>query len=183
LDRVHSEMIRTFRNDFRIWRWCRQNDLITDQDQERWFKRIHEDPSLRMYAIQGSRSVIGVCGLTSIDPVCRRAEFSLYIAPELQGYGYGRKAILTLIDHGFSNLGLNLIYGESFEGNHAQDLFRSIGFKHEGTRRSFYFKEGKFIDADLYSLLFSEWETSLVFKKQQIEQLPEKPCSHLGCAS
>jgi RimJ/RimL family protein N-acetyltransferase len=134
-------------------------------DQEGWFERQAKDPSVRMYRIEFGaeklRETVGVCGLTSLDFANRRAEFSLYIGPEHQQRGFGRRALATLLVHGFQNLGLNLIWGETFEGNHAAKMFESLGFKKEGTRRQFYWKDGRFIDAHLYSITRDEWMATL----------------------
>lgn len=102
-------------------------------------------------------SPVGVCGLTDIDLVSRRAEFSLYIAPELHGQKLGRHALNLLLATGFDDLGINVIWGESFDGNPAKHLFRKLGMTSEGIRRQFYFKEGRFIDAELFSITAAEW--------------------------
>lgn len=146
-----------WRNDPKIWKWCRQNDVISTQAQEAWFERQAKDPSIKMYMIEAEGKSVGVAGLTSIDLWNRRAEFSLYIAPGFQGLGYGSKALQTLFDHGFRNLGLNCIWGETFEGNPAARIFEKLGVMKEGTRRAFYFRDGKHIDAHLYSVLAKEW--------------------------
>lgn len=104
---------------------------------------------------------IGVCGLTSIDMEARKAEFSLYIGPEHQGKGYGSEALKLLLYHGFLNLGLNQIWGETFDKNPAAKMFEELGFKKDGTRRQFYMKSGKLIDCHLYSILRDEWVRSL----------------------
>lgn len=158
LDYADKEIIRGWRNDPAIWKWCRQNDVISDMDQDRWIEAQSLSQTTKMYMIHAEGWLkVGVCGLTSIDPINRRAEFSLYIAPTQQGIGFGRKALATLLDHGFKNLGLHSIWGESFAGNPAIRMFGSLGFKNEGARRDFYFRDGKFIDAYLCSILASEW--------------------------
>lgn len=161
VDRTHLGLLRAWRNDPRIFRWCRQNDVISDLHQEEWFTRQAHDPSIRMYLIHaphhGNMKAVGVCGLTSLDPWNRRAEFSLYIAPDSQGLGHGKAALAALFTHGFRTLGLNCIWGESFDGNPACRMFEALGMKLEGTRRQFYFRDGKLIDAHLYSILAHEW--------------------------
>ncbi len=102
---------------------------------------------------------IGVCGLTSIDPINRRAEFSLYIDPEFQGNDLGKMSLSVLLTHGFRNLGLHLIWGEVFDGNPALQMFESLGFKKEGVRRDFYFRDGKYINAYLISMRNDEWKS------------------------
>lgn len=153
-----------WRNDRRVWKWCRQNDILQWDNHVAWFHSTISDPSIRMYAItsrdEPSR-VVGVCGLTSIDTLNRRAEFSLYIDPELHGEGYGHRALKTLIAHGFLNLGLNVVWGETYDGNPAAEMFGRVGLKKEGTRRQFYFRDGRFIDAHLYSITRDEWAATL----------------------
>jgi len=159
--RADLEQMRTWRNDHKVWRYCRQSDLISDVEQEAWFKRQSEDPTIKMYVlmrrVDGSRRAVGVCGLTSIDMLCRRAELSMYIGPEHHRKGYGREAFKLLFTHGFLNLGLNSIWIETIGKNPADDLFGELGFKAEGIRRAFYFKDGRHQDAHLYSILRDEW--------------------------
>ena len=157
IDSTDLPKLRTWRNDPRIWKWCRQHDLISDVDQDRWFMAQSKDPTVRMYAIYAKKKLVGVCGFTSIDMTNRRAEFSLYIGPEFQKKGYARAALKTLCKHGFRSLNLNSIWGETFDGNPACALFEELGFKKEGSRREFYFRDGHYIDAHLYSLLAREW--------------------------
>lgn len=158
VDRSHLPILRSWRNDPRIWDWCRQSDLISDWDQEKWFERQSQDPTIKMYTVHDSNgSVCGVAGLTDIHPINRRAEFSLYIAPAFQRKGLGEKALKTLFSHGFYTLNLNLIWGECMDGNPACQLFEKIGMLKEGTQREFYFKKGKWLDAHRYSIRAIDW--------------------------
>ena len=161
ISRADLPKMLEWRNDYRIWQWCRQNDLINELSHEAWFERQARDPATRMYKLMlktsGATSMIGVCGLTSIDWQNRRAEFSLYIAPSVLKIGAGKMALKLLLNHGFDNLGLNLIWGETFDGNPAARMFETLGFLKEGTRRQFYWRDGKYIDAHLYSMTQGEW--------------------------
>jgi RimJ/RimL family protein N-acetyltransferase len=148
--------ILEWRNDYAIWKWCRQNDLITEENHLRWFQSLKDRTDVKMYAVM-HYEVVGICGLTDIDRVNQRAEFSLYIGPDFQGKGLGTRALKCLLHHGFMNQNLNVIWGETFEGNPAYDMFLKIGMRHEGTRRQFYFKEGKHIDAHLVSMTSHEF--------------------------
>lgn len=103
--------------------------------------------------------IVGVCGFTSIDYINRRAEFSLYIAPAYQGNDLGRGALRCLLKHGFKNLGFHLVWGEVFEENPALQMFEELGFRRDGVRRDFYFRNGKFIDAHIISMKASEWKS------------------------
>lgn len=155
------DVIWKWRNDRRIWAWCRQNTLISDMQQQRWIEAQDLDPTIKMFAIRpGGGGLVGVCGLTDIDHINQRAEFSLYIGPEYQRKGYAKRALSELLSHGFFDLNLNVIWGETFDQNPAIRLFESLGMVKDGTRRDHYFKGGKFIDCHLYSLRRSEWNPS-----------------------
>ena len=160
--------LKNHRNNIAIRRWCRQYGLITDYDQEKWYEKIHEDQTIAMYLPSiTSDSInycaVGVCGLTSIDRVNQNAEFSLYIFPKFQGNGYAKSSLKTLLHHGFYDHNLNRIWGETYDGNPALALFHKLGMVTEGTLRQAYFREGKFIDCHVISMLrdnFPEiWES------------------------
>jgi RimJ/RimL family protein N-acetyltransferase len=160
-------MIREWRNNYDIWKWCRQNDLISQDSHGQWVMDLKDRKDVAMYAIRSADLVVGICGLTDIDRLNQRAEFSLYIEPDQQRKGYATAGLRTLFSHGFLNHNLNVIWGETFFHNPAYELFLSLGMKHEGTRRQFYFKRGLFIDAHLVSMTRAEfmeapWKTTQV---------------------
>lgn len=156
------EILREYRNDWEIRKWCRQLGLLSMSDQHDWYNFIMSDNQVEMFAIRDeSLSLgpipLGVCGLTSISGLNRRAEFSLYIARKFQGNGYAKKALKMLFEYGFNEMNLHLIYGESFDGNPAIAMFEKMGMVKEGTRRDFYYKAGRFLDAHIYSIKKDEF--------------------------
>ncbi len=156
-----SDLYRFWRNDPMIWRWTRQNDLISRESHGRWFESQGADPTIKMYSLNlrddQLEPVIGVCGLTSINLNNRNAEFSLYLDPRYHKKGLATPSLKTLFYHGFMNMGLKSIWGETLENNHAQVVFRRMGMKEDGIRRQFYWKDGQFWDAIMFSVLDSEF--------------------------
>ena len=152
--------LHSWRNNGNIYNWCRQRDLIDIQDHEEWFLSLKNNKSIKMYLIKETNHSIpvGVCGLTSIDLYNQHAEFSLYIAPDSHGFGLGQQALKLLLHHGFNTYPLNIIYGETFETNKAFKLFMEMGFRHEGTRRDFYYKNGRYLGAHLVSIRRDEFD-------------------------
>lgn len=166
LDFTYSDTLFRWRNDYRIRRYTRQNDLLTWAEHDEWIKRVGNSPVDKMYLVRrkSSQTVVGVAGLTGLDLINRRAEFSLYIGPEFHKNGYGKDALKTLVSHGFNTFGLESIWGESFAFNKAQDMFKAIGFCCDGIRRKFYFREGTPVDSILYSILRTDWQDSRHFE-------------------
>lgn len=162
LDEKIGLELNKIRNDWDTRKWCRQVGLIDDFQQRTWLENQSKRDDIQMFGIlsdslAGGYNYIGVCGLTDIDYVHSRAEFSLYIFPEFRLNGYAKKALLELLRYGFNELGLQQIWGETFKGNPAYNLFKDIGMKDDGVRRHFYFKDGTFLDANLISILCGEW--------------------------
>jgi len=159
--RADLPQLLEWRNDYRIWAWTRQNDLLNEVEHAEWFERQAKDPTIRMYKLVlkagGATNMVGVCGLTSIDYRNSRAEFSLFVAPFWHRKGIGRNGLQTLFTHGFTNLGLRTIWGETFDKNPAAKMFESLGMVKEGTRRGFYWKDGNYVDAHLYSVTREEF--------------------------
>ena len=147
------------RNMPEIYNWSRQEDLLNEVTHEEWFYKQARDPRVRMYEILSGEVFIGVCGLSDLDLLHRRAEFSLYINTKWQKKGLATPTLKTLFKHGFYSFGLNVIWGESFDGNPACQIFEKLGMKKDGARTDFYWKNGRFIDAHLYSMRASEWKS------------------------
>lgn len=167
------EQARDWRNDRAVNRWCRQDGLISVAAHQRWLSNIETDSSIRMFSVlresaaaatpehtigSSTFTPIGVCGFTSISERNRSAEFSLYIGPEYQGKGYGKAALRLLAGHGFNDLGFHRIWGEVFDGNPAMETFIKVGFRFEGTLRKTYWKDGRFLNSHMISMLAGELE-------------------------
>lgn len=152
---TEADLLPTFvaRNNPSVYKWCRQNAPMHWAKHQEWFKWQANDPHTSMFALERHGVVMGVCGLTSIDYVNSRAEFSHYTIPSHQGKGYAKEALDQLFYYGFCHLGLNRIWGEVFEGNPALTLFTDyLGMKIDGVREEFYYRDGRYIDATLVSI-------------------------------
>ena len=155
VSQVNLEVIRHFRNHPDLRKWFRQNTDLSEIENIRYWDRVWSGQEHKFFEVreEGELGLYGVAGLTYIDRQNSRAEFSLWIMPDEQGKGRGTAALKTLFDHGFDDLNLHLIYGETFDGNPALDLFvKKLHMRYDGMRQEFYFKNGRYIDAHIISL-------------------------------
>jgi RimJ/RimL family protein N-acetyltransferase len=90
----------------------------------------------------------------------RTAEFAIYIGDkDFRGKGYSKEATIQTLKFGFYKLGLNRIFLKVLEENEpAIHLYKSIGFVNEGLLRSSVYKNGKFKNECIFSLLSAEME-------------------------
>lgn len=90
----------------------------------------------------------------------RHAEPGLVIGRKSEwGKGYAREAMMLMVDYGFDQLNLNLIYLSVLAGHdRAHRIYVDLGFREEGRLRQRIFRDGRYQDLISLSLLRSEWQ-------------------------
>jgi RimJ/RimL family protein N-acetyltransferase len=141
---------------------------LSKANEERWFERqVAMSPiEGQIFAIEVKEGNdwmhIGNTGLHQIDMVTREAEFGIFIGEK--GYwnqGYGRQAAHLTVKYGFESLNLNRIFLHVVAENlRAVKAYAASGFVKEGQLRQALFKNGKYNDIIVMSVLHSEWEGS-----------------------
>lgn len=109
--------------------------------------------------VQEHWKLIGSLAFTNIDWRNRSSEFGIMIGEK--GYwnqGYGTEAVRLLLKHGFCTLNLNRIFLHVFENNpRAIRAYEKAGFVHEGRLRQAEFKDGRYIDTLVMSIVKDEY--------------------------
>jgi ribosomal-protein-alanine N-acetyltransferase len=98
--------------------------------------------------------LIGTCGLHRWHPDHYRAEIGYELARAYWGQGIMGASLNTILDFGFSALGLNRIAAEVWAENTCSARFlEKQGFQLEGLLRQAEFAEGAFQDILIYAIL------------------------------
>ena len=101
---------------------------------------------------------IGFVSLTSIDFLNQSAEFSIELIPAAQGKGHGLAATKAMLEHGFNDLNLHRIYLKVLEDNKsAIGCYLKAGFTVEGCLKDSIFKQGKFKNQVIMSILAEDF--------------------------
>lgn len=112
-----------------------------------WFIRRSSDKKL-----------IGTASLTNIQYSRKSIEWGYGIDPNLWGYGYILKIQEILKKYVFEELSFNRLHGITMLGNEKTiSSILSCGMTNEGIVRDYYFKDGKYIDGWMYSMLKKEY--------------------------
>lgn len=154
--------------------WLRTDKIGTAEDQVNFYWNQPE-ASQYWHIENDQEKIVGICGLTSIIEK-ESAEFSLLIYPDMRSKGYGETALKDLLDKGFNNMGLKLIYGETYmypkssphgldfvlNGEHfrinpAWTIFKKVGFNIDGILRKRKVKSGVCVDSLVFSMSKERW--------------------------
>lgn len=149
----------------------RQSKILTDKDQENWFKKIKKDKNQRLFCIYDDGKFIGYCGLVYIDLRHKKAEMSfLEDTQRAENKKTYRTDFLAVIDmlcgYGFKQLGLNKIFAETivFRKGHIK-ILEEFGFKKEALLKEQYFKKGKFYDSLIHSMFSKNFKKNYGLEK------------------
>ncbi|MDT8393614.1 MAG: GNAT family protein [Bacteroidales bacterium] len=115
-------------------------------------------PASICFRIEKEGEVIGQVCLKRIRWINHKAEISLFISRSMQGRGYGRQAIESIIEFGFKRLNLYRLEAEVIDGNKASlKLLKRSGFIEEGRLRKAKFVKGEYKDLLRFGLLKDEY--------------------------
>jgi RimJ/RimL family protein N-acetyltransferase len=137
---------------------------LTRMKEEDWIENLKNRNDTIVFGIllldeNSGEKLIGNCGLHEIDWKNRVAEVGIMIGEkELHGKGYGTEAMEIILEYGFETVNLNRIQLHVYDFNiRAIKSYNKIGFIEEGRMRQAQFKNGKYHDMILMSMLHEEW--------------------------
>jgi diamine N-acetyltransferase len=122
----------------------------------RWVEERHADSA--WFAIDVDETLVGICGLHSIDHYHQRAELGIRIGSSYWRKGFGQDAIRTLVDYGFQHLNLTKISLRALaDDDRAVGAYRKAGFVEEGRLRNHTWYDGERHDELVMAALREDW--------------------------
>ena len=162
ITRDDIKVINGWRNDLELISKLGTNfRYINEETDDNWFDNyMHNRKTNIRCAILYDEKMVGVVYLTNIDEINRCAEFHIMIGEkEVQGKGIGTYATKEMLNHAFNNLNLNRIGLTVLDDNViALKLYEKMGFKKEGVLRETLYKNGKYHDQLIMSILKKEFK-------------------------
>lgn len=134
---------------------------VSSYEQEQWYKNNIGNKKDIRYIIEVDGKRIGMATLQDIDWKNRKAShgIKLTMGEEFRGKGYGTDTVKTIMKYAFEELQLNRLYGSILEYNIAsRKLYEKCGWKVEGIYRESIYKNNKYNDEILVSILKKDYE-------------------------
>lgn len=134
----------------------------SDEKADGWFDEIQKlqgNQNVRLGIFLNDGTVIGDVALQGIDRVSRKCSVGIGIAKiENRGKGYGREAVLLIVDYGFRYFGMERITANTLETNIGmQRVLSRCGFWQEGRERKAVYLNGTKYDRLNYGILKEEY--------------------------
>lgn len=118
-----------------------------------WVNLVENDPN-NFAIVMNNEAAGGVALVPQQDIYRKNAEIGYWLGEAFWGRGIMTEAVKQVVAYGFHNLGIHRIYAGIFEYNAASaSVLKKAGFRHEATLKKAVYKNGKFYDDLVYSLL------------------------------
>lgn len=127
------------------------------RDQQRWFENLGDK---LVFTILRDGEAMGVCVITDVDFISRKASISGSVVKEFRNNNNPRLIFEAGIDMAFEMFNFNRLEAEVLETNYSAQLLEVniLGFQIEGKKRMAVYKAGRYYDSIVLGLLRSEWE-------------------------
>ena len=98
-------------------------------------------------------ALMGAVSLT-INRGHARGELGYWIGVAYWNHGYATEAARRVIEHGFTEIGLNRIHATCLPSNVASSsVLEKAGMLYEGLLRGYYCQRGTFVDVSIYAVV------------------------------
>lgn len=127
-----------------------------DKDAMRFLeKAMGEDPHIVMFAVDRQGEAIGsIGGMLQNDVYSKNMEFGYWIAEPYWGLGIASAVIKKFISHIWLSYDVRRIYAEPYSINiPSRKALERAGFTLEAVFRQNVFKNGRYLDSCIYSML------------------------------
>lgn len=153
------DQIRLLRNDRSTWTHLTDPRPLTAADQKAWLDSLTQRSGRFYFTVRHiTKDFIGLVRMDEYDPINRSIRVGADVVQTQRGHGYGIKIYQALKRYCFDTLNVHRLWLAVLSTNdHAIRLYEKQGFKIEGRYREAVFRDGKYVDYILMSILDAEY--------------------------
>lgn len=161
------EDMRRLRNEPSTWLYLSDVTQISPEMQERWFEGLSKANDKAYFCIfkeeknfpvSYESDFLGIIRMDQIDQINRSIRVGCDIVPKERGKGYGTKTFKAILEFCFDHMGMHRLWLLTLENNKvAIKLYKNVGFQEEGRARESIWRNGKWYDCIVMSILEDEY--------------------------
>lgn len=161
------EKLRALRNHPDTWMNLTDPTLIDAESQKKWFQSLQGRSDRKYFSLAAKgHDLLGVVRMDEIDKQNRSIRVGCDIVPEARGQGWGTKAYGAILKYCFDELNNHRVWLCVLDFNAAAiAVYKKAGFKDEGKYREAVFRDGKYHDYLVMSVLEGEYRSG----KEQVK--------------
>lgn len=167
LKKEDMRIVNQWRNDPELIACLGAPFRFINQDvDDAWFQSYMQSrgKAVRCAVVEEANpeAILGMVSLVDINNINRSAAFHIMIGKaKNRGKGIGTFATQEILKHAFFNLNLHRVELDALETNQAAlGLYKKIGFVQEGVKREANYKNGKYVNIIMMSILKDEFEVT-----------------------
>ena len=153
------DSMRNLRNDPTTWINLTDIEPIDSETQKQWFQSlVGRRDRIYLVASDEEHEFLGITRMDEIDRTNRSIRVGCDIAPELRGQGYGSKVFTAALKYSFDFMNMHRVWLAVLDYNQVGiNLYKKYGFQKEGSYRDAIFRDGRYHDYIIMSLLEEEF--------------------------
>ena len=160
------EWVRNLHNDPDVLSMLTDPHVVSVEEQIKWFNKLKTSSSSDRCVVEDTGiccdNLVGVVRIDSFDSYNKSVCIGLDIHKDFRGRGYAKPIYHLLLNHFFSTLALNRVWLLVAEYNTiAKGLYKSLGFVEEGVQRQALYRNEKFYDYIMMSVLSEEYNVAI----------------------
>lgn len=148
------------RNSMNTWKYLGTVDFTNNVKQLEWWKTSSIDKSKSYFVLCSfaDETRIGFVRMDEIDHFNKSIRIGGDIHPDFRKEGWGTRMYHLLLNYCFNQLAMNRVWLLVLDSNDvAIGLYNKMGFKEEGRQRQAIFRDGKYHDYIMMSILAAEY--------------------------
>lgn len=161
LEERHLESLRQLRNDPTTLKFLTHMNFISSEQQKKWFQSVSLDQTRLYMAIEDKKgNFLGLVRSDEWDRLNRSVRIGVDIVPKYRGKGFATEAYELFIPFLFDQQNMNRIWLLVADFNSAAiHLYEKLGFEQEGIQTDALYRDNRYCDYVMMSLLKGEYGT------------------------
>jgi len=160
VERKDIDQIRKEHNDGSVLLMLKDPFIVTETNQEEWFKNITGNKHNTVYCIfkDDPDEVIGVWKLQGLDMTNRNTEMGMEIFSNHRGKGFSLNCFRMIFKYVFETLNIHTLHAKIGEFNEASlKTAQRAGFRITGKIPESLFRNGRYYDDIILAITFSDY--------------------------